>query len=374
MQLMDHKNANPKDVCLDIVSRLDQHWNVDLAAILSNEAMSETERLKRLRAVMLEAALSHVDLFKSEAGVPLDSKDYDNLTNKILAEDDIELEPNVSVTRKNFDIIRGYEGQKVYDYVFTLSKRLEAMSKSTTPGQLAVETVSSSLFTVGTAWGKLTWNAWRGGETLLQATRTGITSLGMKTAITVIIIVLAAVLLYLFLQNPKKILGVIYNDTDDMLEVKNWASKSGNLHMEHGEMKNFMSDYATGDLDSPKVQIRSRNSFSPGSPDPDDVIWGGLYFADRNFGLRGSEGVMVFSSTTSPLMIAHQFAVPYVNDNGTYMQVLDNQPADLSRLFREMYDKRQTRFDQTSSGLRMTSTVNDARGGVVAAIGTFSKA
>ncbi|WP_041525019.1 hypothetical protein [Gilvimarinus agarilyticus] len=370
MQLIDHQNQTPKDVCLDITGRLNQRWNLDLIAILSNEAMSESDRLKKLRAVMLEAAISELDQLSSDSGHKIIDKENDTLINQILAQEDIEIEPNVSVTRNNYDIIRSYEGQKVYDYVFTLSKRLESMANATTPGQLAVETVASSLFTVGTAWGKLTWNAWRGGQTLLQATRTGITSLGMKTAITVIIIVLAAVLLYLFLQNPKKILGVIYNDTDDMLEVKNWNKSSGNLHMEHGEMKNFMSDYSTGDLDSPKIQIRSRNSF--GANDPDDVIWGGLYFADRNFGLRGSEGVIVFSSTTSSLMFAHQFAVPYVNDNGTFMQILDSQPNDLSRLFREMYDKRQTRFDQSSSGIRMTSTVNDPRGGVVAAIGTIS--
>jgi hypothetical protein len=281
------------------------------------------------------------------------------------------LEPNVSVLRHNYNIIREYQGQQVYDYVFTLSKRLESMSNAKSAGQLAVETVASSLFAVGTAWAKLSFSAWRGGETLLQATRTGITSLGIKTAVAVVVIVLAAILLYLFLENPKKILSVIYNDTDDMLVVKDWNKQSGNLHMEHGEMKNFMLDHSTGDLDSPLVQIRSRSSFAPN--DPDDVIYGGLYFADRNFGLRGSEGVMVFSSTTTSLIFAHQFAVPYTNDNGTSMRLLNGQPENLDELFREMYNNRVTRFDQTIDSFRMTSTVNSPRGGVVSLIGTISK-
>ncbi|PNB36201.1 hypothetical protein C1X73_37870, partial [Pseudomonas sp. FW305-130] len=82
-----------------------------------------------------------------------------------------------------------------------------------TPGQLAIEISVSSLFSIGVSMAKLTWTAWRGGATFLNALRSGITSMGMKTAIAVIVIVLVAFLLYLFLENPKKVLALVFNDT-----------------------------------------------------------------------------------------------------------------------------------------------------------------
>ncbi|UTM60192.1 hypothetical protein L4174_019230 [Photobacterium sp. CCB-ST2H9] len=374
MRTISHEEMSPKEVALGIVERLEKLWNVDLKSIITNEALTEDERLKKLRARMVEAALSNIDQLHDEVGHQLTDNEDDALLQRVLAEKDIETEPNICVLRSNYEIIRRYQGKQVYDYVFNLSKRMEAMAQAKTPGQLAVQTVGSTLFSVGTAWAKLTWSAWRGGQTLLQATRTGITSLGMKTAVTAVVLVLAVILLYLFLENPKKILGVMYNDTDQMLVVQDWQESEGNLYMEHGEMKNFMSDYATGNLDSPKVQMKSRFLNDPSNPNnPEDVIFGGLYFSDRKFGLRGTEGLIVFNSPDSSLIFAHQFAVPYTKDNGTFMQVLRSIPSDLSGLFREMYNQRVTRFDKNEGGFRMTSTVNDPRGGVVGLIATISQ-
>ncbi|MFD1747542.1 hypothetical protein ACFSE1_18890 [Rhizobium helianthi] len=371
MELITHTNVTPRQVALELIDRLDARWNTDLKSIISNEAMTEKQRLSRLRARMLEAALHAIDQHEGMDGSIANKQDNEKLIQRVLAGDDIELEPNISVTQHNYNIIVNYTGQQVYDYVYTLSKRLEAMSNAKTVGQLAIETVSSGLFTVGTAWAKLTWTAWRGGQTILQATRTGITSLGMKTVVTVIVIVLAAILLYLFLENPKKLLGIVYNNTDENLVVKDWRKDDGDLYMEHGHMVNFMEDHATGELDSPLVQIRNRYYFGPN--DEENVIFGGVYFADRNFGLRGAEGLMIFSSTTSNLRVAHQFAVPYTNDNGTNMQLIPAGSVDRAKLFRTLYDSRKTRIDVSAGGYRMISTVNDPRGGVVGLIASIQK-
>ncbi|MGQ7334331.1 hypothetical protein ACTGXQ_13430, partial [Streptococcus suis] len=88
---------------------------------------------------------------------------------------------------------------------------------------------------------------------------------------------------------------------------------------------------------------RQRFFFEPN--DPDNVVFGGIYFADRNFGLRGSEGVMLFTSLNSPFSAAHLYAVPYVNDNGTNMRLMTGQKPNLETLFREMYDTRKVRVD-----------------------------
>lgn len=372
MQLTDLSNKTPKQVATEIIESLEQHWSIDLKTIISNEAISEADRIKRLRAKILEAALADIDEFDADSGKAPRAGQHDTLTESVLRGDAIEIEPNFSVTEHNYNIICGYRGADVYNYVFNLSKRLEAMSKAQTPGQLAIETIGAGLISVGTAWAKLTWTAWRtGGQTLLQACRTGVTQLGLKTAITVVVIVLTAVITYLLIDNPKKILGVVFNNTDDHLVVNNWKNSGGDLYMEHGVMVNFMEDHADGDLDSPLIQIRKRYFFEAG--DPDNCIFAGIYFGDRNVGLRGSEGVMLFSSYGNDnIKIAHQFAVPYTNDNGTNMRKI-NGPVDLPSLFRELYDGRNTRVDINDGGYRLLSTVNDPRGGVVGLIAAIQK-
>ncbi|MGI5211481.1 hypothetical protein [Plantactinospora sp. CA-290183] len=136
-------------------------------------------------------------------------------------------------------------------------------------------------------------------------------------------------------------------------------------------MADFMEDHSDGNLDSPLVQLKQRLYFGEGVED--NVVWCGVYFADRNNGFRGAEGVMVFTSATanSTLKFAHMFAVPYTNDNGTNMRLVSGD-GDLSKLYREMYDSRRVRVDLVDSGYRLTATVNDARGGVVACIASIS--
>ncbi|MES2066006.1 MAG: hypothetical protein V4522_05025 [Pseudomonadota bacterium] len=373
---LETSSLSPRDAALEIMDGFKARLGIDLAGIAGNEALTVEQRRRKMIAKLLEATLSGIDEYHRAEGIELASHEDNTLITAALAEEPTEIEPNISLTQHNFEIVRGYRGQEVTDYVYGLSKRLEAMQNAKTPGQLAIEIGASSLFSIGVAMAKLTWTAWRGGATFLNALRTGITTLGMKTAITIIVIVLVAFLLYLFLENPKKVLALVFNDTAEDLVVTNWRAgveggTGGNLYVAHGHMENFMQDHASGDLDSPIVQIRQRFFFEPN--DPDNVVFGGIYFADRNFGLRGSEGVMLFTSLNSPFSAAHLYAVPYVNDNGTNMRLMTGQKPNLETLFREMYDTRKVRVDFAEGGYRFTSTVNDARGGVVGLIGTISK-
>lgn len=376
MQL-EPMTKSPRESALEIMETLKVRTGVDLASIASNEALSVEARRRKMIARLLEATLAGIDEYNRAEGIELERHDDNELVRAALAEEQTQIEPNLSLTQHNFEIVRGYRGQAVTDYVYGLSKRLEAMQNAKTPGQLAIEIGGSSLFSIGVAMAKLTWTAWRGGATFLAALRTGITTLGLKTAITVVVIVVVAFLLYLFLENPKKVLALVFNDTDENFVVTNWRAgveggTGGNLYIEHGHMENFMQDHANGDLDSALVQIRQRFFFAPN--DPDNVVFGGVYFADRNFGLRGSEGVMLFTSTSSDLAFAHLYAVPYTNDNGANMRLMTGKKADLPTLFRDMYDSRKVRVDFTEGGYRLTATVNDARGGVVGLLGTISKA
>ena len=170
---------------------------------------------------------------------------------------------------------------------------------------------------------------------------------------------------------------MLINDTDEDLVVANWRNgvsggSNSDLYMAHGEIVNFPEDHENESLSSPLVQLRKRFYFAPN--DPDNSVCASIYFADRNIGFRGSEGVMLLSSKESPLIVAHQFAVPYVNDNGTNMRLITGpKPTNLEPLYRDMYNSRRVAVDVSEGGYRLTSAVNDARGGVVALIASISK-
>jgi hypothetical protein len=139
--------------------------------------------------------------------------------------------------------------------------------------------------------------------------------------------------------------------------------------MAFGHMAAFMKDNEEG-LDSPAVQIRAMADFGPG--DPDNILFGGIYFADRNFGLRGAEGVMLLTSKDEQLKFAHLFACPYFEDNGTYIGF--PQPGqDIKSLYTDYYGKRKVSVDYTDKGYRLRANVNDARGGVVACIASITR-
>ena len=149
--------------------------------------------------------------------------------------------------------------------------------------------------------------------------RSGITRIGMASAIGCIALALVALVAWLIAINPKKILGVIINGTASTIVVKNWragvdGAKGSDLFMKHGSMNSFMQDYELGDL-SKVIQINARLDFGEGLDER--ICAAGLFFADKNIGVYGAEGVMILTAGDGAFEIAHMFAVPYNKDNGT---------------------------------------------------------
>lgn len=375
--LENHAGIEPRDFAIGLVQQLEKRYGLRLKDIADNHALSTREKKKMFTSRLLEAVWADFDEHNQNAGIVYQPTEHDNKLMRALAlGEDIELEPNVVLSEHNANIIRTYEGDDVYNYLFTLTKRFENMAASKTAGQLAIEIVSGGLVSVGVAMAVGTVKALREGLKLLGAVKSGITSIGMKTAIGIVVFVLVALLLYLILDNPKKILGLIINDTDEDFVVNDWrkgtdGNMGGALYLEHGHIVNFPEDHETGELDSPIVQLRKRYYFGEG--DEDNSVCAGIYFGDRNIGFRGVEGIMVFSSKTTSNNVAHMFAVPYVNDNGTNMRYLPAQPTpdSLPGLFRELYNARKVRIDTSEGGYDLTSTVNSARGGVVGLIASI---
>jgi hypothetical protein len=286
----------------------------------------------------------------------------------------VDVEPNLPYSEDNVKHLRNMRGQDIYDYLYSLTKRFENMSKATSAGTLALQIVGGGLLSVGIPMAIGTFKALKDGMALAAALRAGIANIGMKTAILAVTVALATFLWWLFHDNPKKFLGMVINDTDDHLVVNNWragtdGAKGADLYMDHGEMLAFPQDYEDGNLGKP-LQINARAYFGPG--DKDNASYAGIFFAEKNFGGYGAEGIIVFSPKGGTPRFAQLFACPYTKDNGTAVRVLTGQP-DVPKLFDELYPKRKVNDSTIAHGYEIVSSVNDARGGIIAGISCFRK-
>lgn len=368
----EYSHLTSRQFAEQVMESINRQHGVDLRKIFENDALSVREKSRVARVRLTEALLADLE-HSGTLAKPADAEFDEEAALSRLLDTEVDIEPNLSLLSSDAAVIMEYRGDDVRQYMYTLTKRMENAGNAKTPGQLAIELVAGGLISVGVPMAVGTVRALRAGQAVLAAVRSGVTSIGLKTAIGAIVVVLVGFLLYLFLENPKKVLGMVINGTDKNLVVKDWqkgldGGTGSDLFMAYGHMGSFMKDNEDG-LASPEVQIRARINFGP--DDPDNVVFGGIYFADRNFGLRGAEGVMLFTSHDGQVRIGHLFACPYFEDNGAYIAIA--QPGQTSQQFyNDFYGKRQVSLDHSEGGYRLRSNVNNARGGVVACIASIS--
>ncbi|HUR83150.1 MAG TPA: hypothetical protein VM733_20505 [Thermoanaerobaculia bacterium] len=338
---------------LQIVARLHENTGVDLLALFDDEALPSREKIRRARTELFHALCERGGF--DEAAFDMNA---------------VDVEPNLFLDYFEGMRAAGLTGPAVLQYVSTLTSRMEQMAQAPSPESLAKLIAEAGLSSIGAAMLGETVLALCAGQTLGAALCTAITRMGMGTAIGAIVAILAALIYWLTAMNPKKLLGLIINATPSALVVRNWRAgvdggRGGDLFMAHGSMPSFMQDYEAGKL-SQLVQINARYDLDETGA---RFCPAGLFFADKNFGFYGAEGIMVLSATDNTFQLAHMFAVPYSRDNGTNVAFLSGAPPDLESLYRELYDQRGTRrdamFNKTHFAL---STVNDARGGTVGCI------
>lgn len=370
----EYSHLTHREFAEQAMGGLKGNLGVDLLPIYTDASLSTAAKIRRARATLLEAVIDAADRASYRVEFARSTPEADSLMYAVVDEA-VEIEPNLALPGSDAQFVMNLEGEALKNYLFTLTKRFENMSTAKTPGALALEMVRAGLLAVGVPAARGAITALFARSTLVGAARAGITSVGMGAVIVGVVTVLATLLFYLFSDNPKKILGMVVNDLEENFIVKDWqkgqdGQTGSHLFMQHGDMAQFMEDYDEG-LGSNLIQIHGRVSFGP--DDPDNVVFAGIYFADRNVGLRGAEGVMVFSSTTTPLRFAHMFAVPYSNDNGTNIALVEGDPGDLEPLFRNLYDTRGVKVEKNEQGYRLRARVNDPRGGVVGCIASISK-
>jgi hypothetical protein len=358
-----------------ILDSLERDLDVDLRPIFYDNSRSEEQRRHAVSARLMEAILARAENSPDRAEWASDAEENHKFLSAVGA-GEVDVEPNLTYTTENVDTLKDFRGDQIKDYLYSLTKRFENMSKVTNPAILAAQIVGGGMVSISIPMAVGTIQALRAGQTLLAAVRAGIANIGMKTVILAVVIILASLLIWLFLENPKKLLGLVLNDTDSNLVVNDWrkgvdGDTGGDLYMKHGSMVSFPLDYENGNLKKP-LQI-SKRDLVVGKPD-ESLVYGGIYFANKNFGGYGAEGVAIYSAQNGTAKFAQLFACPYSEDNGTTVRVMNGGTTDLPKLYNEMYKTRKVHDVTKSGAFTLSSTVNDSSGGVVGCIACFSQA
>ncbi len=362
--ITDFSELSYREFGVLIAENIQRNLGVDLLAIADSRSLDPHERLRLATDALLEGMANAPRLlpFFCDPGT---AGTTDMLQELFVMARSIEKEPNIAFSEVDARIVRGYKGEELKEYVFTLIKRLENITNTGTVGTMVAELVGFGSLGLSIEAGIAAGRALLAGEVARNAIRAGINAITVKVFLVATAVLLAALVLWALICNPKQIVGLIFNDSDHDFVVKGLnGSDGGDLFLDSGQMSAFMEDNAEG-LGSEKVQLNARWTFGAG--DEDNVIFAGLYHAEKNFGLFGAEGVAVFTSTKSGVQIAHQFSVPYHADNGTATRIFGGKET-LKELFDRLYAERRVDFSVVEGGFRLSSRVNDPRGGNVALV------
>lgn len=350
------------------IKNIESQFNIDLLELFDQEKYTYQESIKLYRQRVIEG-INNSKHFEEEE------------LSHYVKEDDVELEPNIFISRSNALIASNYKDSAVSDYVKTVNKNLDAMKSSESTAQFVAQTLGGTLIAVGVPVAIKVAAQLYAGEALKTALMVAIKGVGLKSAIVAVVLAVAAIVYWLIWGIEQKILGVIINDTDTDYYTPNWRTsvngyEKGNLYMEHGTTNNYLSSNLTQNLDSPEVQLKSR---FVGDNDNETMVAIGLFFAERKAGFRGAEGIYVFipyPGYGSDSGFAYQFAIPYTKDNRANIDVYSggeiNEKSVIGKLFRNMYDSAAVNISKTSGNMTLKSHLNNSSGGDICGIASVS--
>jgi hypothetical protein len=375
-------DLTPRELAEQIIGRLEKTFSVDLLSIFGSAAFTEQQKILRFKDALFNAVLKRAEtenlsefFLAPEGFTEHEERDYLKAETGYDAGDaadvqEISLVPNIALTESDAKIVKSYTGDDLKTYLFNLTKRFENMAGATTSAALTAEMLLGGVISVGVPAAVKTALSLQQGLALRAAITAGIKGIGLSAAIGLVLLAFSALLMWLFVDNPKKLLGMVVNLTNKDLIVRDFRKSDGDLYVNAGEIQNFMEDNVDG-LDSPKIQLKKMLSAKP--DDKDHVVLTGIYFVDKKFGAFGAEGLALFSSRDSKLRFAHLFASPYTRDNGTNMAfVPGTDKVDLKKLFDELYGSRGVQVTVKNEDYELVSTVNAPRGGVVGCIASVT--
>jgi hypothetical protein len=276
--------------------------------------------------------------------------------------------PNVAITEQRYREIREYRGAQINAYLRRVTDGLSLLKVNMTPGQAAATIVGSGLASFGVAMIGGTFLALKGGAAFLTAISAGVAAMGSMTVVVgVALVIVAELLLFFLVFNKKTFLGMVFNNTDLHLVVRDWragtgGARRGDLFMNTGLMTSFMEMNETHRLDSPLVQVVARYRVAPGNPD--NLVMAGIFFASKKVGFYGTEGAMLLSSNRMPSpWFALVIACPYSHDNGVNVAI--GPPDSAYNYFHRLYRYRGVERQTTGQGYRFLARVASTRGGEV---------
>jgi hypothetical protein len=294
-------------------------------------------------------------------------------------DDSISITPNVAVIEYNYNIIKGYRGRDVHDFISRVTNGLALLNEGMSALEAAATIIGSGLAAFATAMIVATAKALMLEKTLRVAVMEGVKAMGkIAVVVGVALVLITELLLYLIFKNKKVFLGIIYNNTAHALVVKNWrsgtgGSDNGDLFLKTGSMTTYMETHLNDYLDSPLVQVTAKIDVK----DPkENLIAGGIFCAEKNAGFFGTEGCMVltnYGENPQPLpRFAVLFACPYLYNNGVNVQIQPaGKPESAKDFYDQLYDRRGLYSIVSAAGYTLAGSCPDLKGGDAAGLFTL---
>lgn len=352
-----------------VIKRLEENFGVSLSNIFK-----ENNDASVIRNEMHKVIHSYI---KNKNADCLDIKEIQQFTTAMEDGDEFNVIPPIGVTEENFNTLRSYKDGQIHDYVKRVTNGLSLIKDGMTDAEVASTILTSGIATVGVAMAIATIKALKMGLKLLPALIKGIRAIkGVTTVITVVSIIITELLIYLIYGNKKAFLGMFFNDTDLYLKVNDWrkgvdGGNDSDLYMNTGNVVGFMETNKDEQLTSPLVQIPARLFIEPN--DPDNIVYGGIFVAEKSLGFYGTEGIMRLTPDTDlSLDFYFLFACPYLKSNGINVCIGngDGKPKDI---FQEQYDQRSLEKEFTLDEYTIHASCNSKTGGEAAGFAFLSK-
>jgi len=367
---------------LDIIARIEANTGMSLRSLFEGDRSAA-----EIRKQVFEQVVNYIDSRQEneapDAEWPLAGQRLDARQLLLAATGStINVTPNIAVTEYNYNILKGYRGRAIHEYVKGVTNGLALLNDKMTAGEAAATIIGSGIAAFAAAMIVATAKALYQKVAFRAAVVMGVKAMGkMSVVVGVAVLIVTELLLYLMIQNKKVFLGMVYNNSNLSLVVRDWrkgtdGSNSGDLFMSTGSMTTFMLTHMTERLDSPEVQVKSK--LDVGDP-ADNLIMAGIFCAEKNFGFNGTEGAMVlgnYSATPGPSWprFAFVFACPYVQNNGVNAQIDTAAPeVSAKSYFDQLYNSRGQSVTKTSGDYTFSAYCADERGGEAVAIAMLDK-
>jgi hypothetical protein len=374
--MAEHESSNAVEnrvFAHGILARIEANTGIKLQALLESD-LSPGERHKQVRALIIDWVETRSAAEKPSAEWALAGQKIDASV-AIFGANVTNIVPNVALTEQKYRMVQGLQGHQIDQFLKNVTDRLSLLKPTMRPGEAAATIAGTALASFGVAmiWG--TFAALVAGKAFMVALTAGVAAMGSMTVVVgAALLIVAELLLFFLVLNKKVFLGMVFNNTDMSLRVGNWRAGVGGgrgsgLFMNTGSMTTFMETHETPRLDSPLVQVGPRLFVRQG--DPDNLVWGGIFCAEKNVGFYGTEGVILLSPLQyDGLIYAFLFACPYVLDNGVNVAITGSFPADAA--FNMLYGSRGLeRRARGPGGFFMTAKAGDTRGGEACGFATI---